>query len=144
MSDSNNGRIEALELALMRAWAAGDKKTLKRLLSRRFRVVIGSSAPVMLDKTSFVEAAGSRWAIGSFRIGTSVYSREYDGGAIFAAEVEMKARVDGRDCSGSWWMVDLWRKSVLTRNWQLVDRQLSRPDTGAVVPESIRALQLWR
>jgi hypothetical protein len=143
MADSNE-RIEALELALLRAWAGGDRKVIKRLLSRRFRLVIGASSPVMLDHASFLGAAGSRWALGGFRIGAQVYVRKVDGVGIYAAEVELDTRIDGRDCSGSWWMVDLWRKSGLARSWRLLDRQLSRPEETGMVPDSVRALQLWR
>lgn len=141
---NGNEQIEALELALFRAWAGNDRKALKRLLSRRFRLVVGAASPVMLDQASFLDAAGSRWVLGGFRIGKSVYVREVDGVGIYAAELELEIRVDGRDCSGSWWMVDLWRKSGLGRNWRLLDRQLSRPEPGTAIPDAIRSLQLWR
>jgi hypothetical protein len=141
---SESSRIEALEHQLMRAWASGDTKQLKGLLARRFRLVVGASSPVLLDYKSLVDAAAGRWSLTAFRFGSALYAREQDGVGIFAAEVELQGRVDGQQFSGSWWMSDVWRKSTLTRRWQLLDRQLGRLDPGQEFPAAVRALQLWR
>ena len=144
MATDGNMRIEALEHQLMRSWLEGDRKMMKKLLSSRFRLVVGGKAPVLLDRKSLVEAVPGRWSISSFRFGSALYAREISGIGIFAAEVELEARIDGRDLSGRWWMSDLWRKSSLTRRWHLLDRQLARPDSGTDVPAAVRSLQLWR
>lgn len=128
----------------MRGWAARDRKVLKGLLSRRFRLVVGSSSPVLLDRKSMLDAVGDRWVLAGYRFGSAVYAREVDGLAIFAAELEMEGTIDGKPVSGPWWMADIWRKSTLSRNWQLLDRQLARPETAKTLPEAVRALQLWR
>jgi hypothetical protein len=143
MADTE-ARIEALELQLMRAWTGKDRKTIGKLLSRRFRLVVGASSPVLLDRKSLAEAAGERWTLSAFRFSSAPYSREVDGLGLFAAEVEMEGRIDGQDISGRWWMSDVWRKSPISRKWQIVDRQLSRSEPGHVVPAAVRALQLWR
>lgn len=140
----NSGRIEAFEHQLLRAWASGDRKRLKAMLSRRFRLVVGAASPVLLDRKSLIDAAGERWTISSSRIGSAVYSREVDGVGIFATEVELQGRIDGTDVSGRWWMSDLWRKSTITRRWQLLDRQLARPDSDTSFSAAVRTLQLWR
>ena len=49
-------RIEALEHQLMRAWLEGDRKTMKKLLSSRFRLVVGSKAPVLLEDAKQLSA----------------------------------------------------------------------------------------
>ena len=49
--------IETLENRWMRAWASGDAKTLKALTSRKFRMVVGSKPSVLLDASSFLQAA---------------------------------------------------------------------------------------
>lgn len=140
----SSGRIEALEHQLMRAWASGDAKQLKSLLARRFRLVVGAASPVLLDRKSMVDAAASRWKVSSFRFGSALYAREVDGVGIFAAEVELEGRIDGREISGRWWMSDVWRKSGFPRRWQLLDRQLGRLDTDHAFPAAVRGLQLWR
>lgn len=141
---SGEAKIEALEHQLMRAWAGNDRKALKGLVSRRFRMVVGASAPVLLDRKSLLEAAGGRWRLERFRFGQSIYARVVDGVGIFAAEVELEGLIDGLEVSGRWWQVDVWRKSTITRSWQLVDRQLARLETEQQFPQAVRSLQLWR
>ncbi len=143
MADGN-AIIEALEHRLMRAWVGGDQKSLRKLLSARFRLVVGGETPTLLDRKSLSEAIGERWQVGGYRFGTNVYARQVDGLGIFAAEIEMEGSIDGADASGRWWLADSWRKSSLTRSWQLVERQLSRPETAGQFPQMVRALQLWR
>lgn len=128
----------------MRAWAGQDRKTVRQLLSRRFRLVLGAANPVMLDRKSLSDAAGERWIITSYRFGSALYTREVEGLGLFASELEMEGRIDRQELSGRWWLTDVWRKSSLTRKWQLLDRQLSRPDSAHEVPAAVRSLQLWR
>jgi hypothetical protein len=128
----------------MRAWGGNDRKVIRKLLSRRFRLVIGAPTPVLLDRKSLADAVGERWRLSAFRFSSAPYTREVEGLGLFAAEVELEGQIDGADLSGRWWMSDIWRKSGLTRNWQLLDRQLSRPEPGQAVPSAVRTLQLWR
>lgn len=142
MADTN-GKIEALEHLLLRRWLGNDRKALRPLLARRFRLVIGASKPVLLDRKSMLDAAGDRWLLSAFRFG-AIYAREADGVGIFAAEVELDFSIDGKRETGTWWMTDIWRKSTMPRRWQLLERQLSRPESGIDVPAAVKALQLWR
>lgn len=144
MADEGNMRIETLEHQLMRAWLEGDRKLMKKLLSSRFRLVVGGKAPVLLDRKSMVEAAGSGWRLRGYRFGNSIYARKLGQIALFAAEAELKIEIDGVDLSGSWWMADYWRRSGLRQNWQLTDRQFAHLDEGTRFPDAVRALQLWR
>jgi hypothetical protein len=144
MANEGDMRIEALEHQLMRAWLEGDRKQMKKLLSSRFRLVVGSKAPVLLDRKSLIEAAGTGWRLNGYRFGNSVYSRKIVQSALFAVEVELKLEIDGVDLSGSWWMADYWRRSGLRQSWQLTDRQMARLDEGTRFPDAVRALQLWR
>lgn len=143
MADGS-ARIEALEHQLMRAWLEGDRKVMKGLLSSRFRLVIGAHSPVLLDRKSLLEAAGGNWRLTDYRFGTSVYGRSLGASALFAAELEMDGRIGGAELTGNWWLCDLWQRSSIARRWQLVDRQLTRPDAQGAVPDAVRALQLWR
>ena len=144
MANEGDMRIEALEHQLMRAWLEGDRKLMKKLLSSRFRLVVGGKAPVLLDRKSLIEAAGTGWRLNGYRFGNSVYSRKIVQSALFAVEVELKIEIDGMDLSGSWWMTDYWRRSGLRQSWQLTDRQMARLDEGTKFPDAVRALQLWR
>ena len=144
MANEGNLRIEALEHQLMRAWIEGDRKLIKKLLSSRFRLVVGATAPVLLDRKSLVEAAGGGWRLNGYRFGNSIYSRTLGQSAVFAAEVEWKIEIDGVDLSGNWWIADFWRRSGIAQRWQLADRQLARLDESGKFAEAVRALQLWR
>lgn len=135
--------IETLENRWMRAWASGDTRALKALTSRRFRMVIGSKPCVLLDASSWLDAAGSRYRCRSYRFG-DLYARKLGSAAVFAAHLELQATMDGQDWSGQFWVTDVWRKSAVRRSWTMVERVLSRPEAQPEVPAAIRSLQLWR
>ena len=135
--------IEAMENRWMRAWVAGDAKTLKSLTSSKFRLVIASRPSVLLDARSWLAAATSRFCCNSYRYG-DVYSRRVSSVIVFATRMEMKATLDGEDWSGQVWVTDLWKKSAVRRKWVMVERHLSRPEESAQLPRLVQSLQLWR
>jgi ketosteroid isomerase-like protein len=136
-------RIEMLENRWMRAWVAGDLKELKALTARDFILLVGSKPAMILDNMSWLEAAAKRWSCTSYRFG-DIHVREFGSVALFASQLEMKARMDGHDWSGRYWVVDLWRKGRVRRRWRMVERVISRTDENADVPAAIKSLQLWR
>jgi ketosteroid isomerase-like protein len=135
--------IETMEHSWMRAWVNRDAKALKALTSKDFILLAGSKPPTILDRPSWLEAAAKRWDCTSYRFG-DIYVRGVGGMAVFAAPVELRATMDGKDWSGSMFVTDLWRKGRVRRSWKLVQRIISRPDESADMPKAIRALQLWR
>ena len=135
--------IETHENRWMRAWVNGDVKELKALTSRNFRLVMGSRPAAILDSPSWLEAAESRFLCSSFRFG-DIYVRDVGSAAVFATQLTMKATMDDRDWSGEYWVTDIWRKSRVRRQWRMVERILSRPETDRQVPAGIQTLQLWR
>ena len=66
--------IETVENRWMRAWVAGDSKDLKALTARDFVMLVGSKPAMILDRRSWLDAAGKRWVCNSFRLG-DVYAR---------------------------------------------------------------------
>jgi len=134
--------IEALENRWMRAWIAGDTKTLKALTARDFVLLVGSKPAMILDQRSWLDAAGKRWVCNSYRFG-DVYGRRIGALALFGTQVELKATLDGEDWSGQMWVTDLWRKRRLG-GWRMAHRTLSRVEAEANVPRAIRSLQQWR
>ncbi|MBX9898630.1 MAG: nuclear transport factor 2 family protein [Qipengyuania sp.] len=135
--------IEALEHRWMRAWIQRDRKTMKAMAGRDFIFLLGSDRAAILDRASWLEAAGTRLLCDSYRFG-SVYIRRHGGIAVFATGMTIEARIDGEPLSGTVWIVDLWKKSRLRRRWHLLERTVSRPDTDARLPGAVRAMQLWR
>ena len=135
--------IETMEHRWMRAWVAGDAKTLKSLTARNFRMVMGSKPSAILDFKSWMEGAAKRFLCQSYRFG-DIYVRDLGGLVIFATQLEVKATMDGHDWSGRFWVTDLWRKGKFRRQWKMVERVLSRPEDNKDVPAAIRSLQLWR
>lgn len=136
-------QIETLENRYMRAWAQRDLPVLKALTARRFNLVVGSKPAVMLDRPSFLEAATSRYVCTGYRF-ADIYVRDLGKMAIFASQVDLKARLDGNDWSGQFWVTDLWRKGRIRRRWRLAERLLSRVEDDTQVPAAIRSMQLWR
>jgi hypothetical protein len=135
--------IETMEHRFMRAWVNRDLKALKAVTARDFVLLIGSKTPVMLDFRSWIDAAGERWSCSSYRFGT-IYVRSHGSIAVFAAQVDLKASMDGHDWSGPVWVTDLWRKGKVRRRWRLVERVISAPENNPQVPAAIKSLQLWR
>ena len=135
--------IETLENRWMRAWVGGDARTLKALTSRKFRMVVGSKPSVLLDASSFLQAATGSFQCHSYRFG-DIYARNLGGVIVFATQLDLKASIDGHDWSGRMWVTDIWRKSGVRRSWRMVERVLSRPEEDSQVPAAIRELQLWR
>lgn len=135
--------IETMEHRWMRAWVAGDDRTLRALTARNFRMVMGSKPSAILDSKSWLEAADKRYTCKFYRFG-DIYVRDLGSIAVFATQLEMSTTMDGHDWSGRYWVTDLWRKSRVRRKWHMVERVLSRPEDDADVPAAIRSLQLWR
>ena len=135
--------IETMEHRWMRAWVAGDDRTLRALTARNFRMVMGSKPIAVLDSKSWLEAATKRYLCKSYRFG-DIYVRDLGPATVFATQLELKATMDGQDWSGRFWVTDLWRKSRVRRRWHMIERIVSQPEDNADVPAGIRALQLWR
>lgn len=133
--------IEALEHQWMRAWIARDRKAMKALAARDFIFLLGSESATILDRASWLEAAGTRLVCESYRFG-SLYVRRHGNIAVFAAMMEIEARVDRDPLQGPVWIVDLWKRTRLRRRWHLLERTVSRPDTDARLPGAVRAMQL--
>jgi len=135
--------IETMEHRWMRAWVGRDIKALKAITAKDFILLTGSKPPAILDRPSWLEAAAKRWDCSSYRFG-DIYVREVGGLAVFAAPLELKATMDGRDWSGNIWVTDLWRKGRVRRGWKLAQRIVAKADDNAELPKAIRALQLWK
>jgi hypothetical protein len=135
--------IETLENRWMRAWIAGDAKTLKGLTSRNFRLVIGSKPSVLLDYKSWIDAAADRFTCRTYRFG-EIYARNIGSVAVFATQIEIEASIDGHLWSGKMWVTDLWKKGGVRRSWRMVERIFSRPEEDRDVPRAVRGLQLWQ
>ena len=135
--------IETMEHRWMRAWVAGDDRTLRALTARNFRMVLGSKPIAVLDSKSWLEAATKRYLCKSYRFG-DIYVRDLGSATVFATQLELKATMDDQDWSGRFWVTDLWRKSRVRRRWHMIERIVSQPEGNADVPAAIRSLQLWR
>lgn len=135
--------IETMEHRWMRAWVAGDTRTLKSLTSRNFRLVMGSKPCVILDLPSWLRAAGSRFQCASYRFG-DIYVHDLGSVAVFATHLAIEATLDERDWSKELWLTDVWRRSRVRRNWRMAERVLSSPEADRQVPLAVRKLQLWR
>jgi uncharacterized membrane protein len=135
--------IEALEHRWMRAWIGGNSTTMKAMTARNFIFLAASKPPAILDRPSWMEAAGKRYQCASYRFG-DVVVRDLGSAALFAAPVQLQATMDGRDWSGTVFVTDLWRKGRVRRGWKLVQRIVSKVDDRPEVPKAIRSLQLWK
>jgi len=134
--------IETMENRWMRAWVAGDSRELKALIARDFSLLVASKPAMILDRRSWLEAAGKRWVCKSFRF-RDLYARRIGALAVFSSQIELTSTLDGKDWSGAIWVTDLWRKRRIG-GWKMVHRALSRVEDDGEVPAAIGKLQLWR
>ena len=135
--------IETMEHRWMRAWVNEDVRALKAITSRNFILLTASKPPAILDRPSWLEAATKRYLCSSYRFG-DIYVQEVGGLAMFAAPVDLKATMDGRDWSGTFFVTDIWRKGRVRRGWKLAQRILSTPDERPELAKAIKSLQLWK
>ena len=136
--------IETMEHSWMRAWVHRDAKALKALTAKNFILLMGAKPAAILDRTSWLEAAGKRWGCASYRFGDMMVRAE-GRTAIFSASVELTATMDGRDWSGTFWLTDVWRRGRMRRRgWKLAQRIVTRRDDEPAVPKAIKSLQLWK
>lgn len=135
--------IETMENRWMRAWVNHDPKALKSLTASDFILLMGSKPPAILDRRSWLEAAAKRYFCSSYSFG-DIYVRSVGPLALFAGSLEVRARMDGDDWSGTLWITDLWRKGRVRRGWKLVQRTVSGIDEDPKLPAGIKALQLWK
>lgn len=135
--------IETMEHRWMRAWVNREIKAMKGLTASDFILLTASKPPMILDRPSWLEAAAKRWDCASYRFG-DIYVRSIGGVAMFAASLELKATLDGRDASGTVFVTDLWRKGKVRRGWKLSQRVVSRIDEDRELPKAIKSLQLWK
>ena len=127
----------------MRAWVARDARTLKSVTAKNFMLLMGAKPPAILDRPSLLEAIAKRWDCTSYRFGDIVVRAEGPI-AVFSAPVELRATMDGRDWSGTFWLTDVWRKGRMRRGWKLAQRLVARADDDPGVAKAIRSLQLWK
>lgn len=127
----------------MRAWVARDARTLKSVTAKNFMLLMGAKPPAILDRPSLLEAIAKRWDCTSYRFGDIVVRAEGPV-ALFSAPVELRATMDGRDWSGTFWLTDVWRKGRMRRGWKLAQRVVARADDDPGVAKAIRSLQLWK
>jgi ketosteroid isomerase-like protein len=135
--------IETMEHRWMRAWVNDDMRALKAITAKSFILLTASKPPAILDRPSWLDAAAKRYLCSSYRFG-DIYVQEVGGLAVFAAPVDLKATMDGRDWSGTLFVTDIWRKGRVRRGWKLAQRILSTPDERPELAKAITSLQLWK
>jgi hypothetical protein len=115
------------EIARLRAvWTDAlrerDDTTLDRLMADDF-VFIDERG--RWGKERFI-ANVRRWDIVGMDF-EDVLVRDYEPVAVMHARVGLRARLDGREMSGEWYVTDLWVRR--DGSWQVVSRQWSRGST---------------
>jgi hypothetical protein len=135
--------IETMEHRWMRAWLNGDVRSLKGITAKNFVLLTGSKPPTILDRPSWLEAAAKRHLASSYRFG-DIYVRDLGSVAALSATLQLKATLDGKDASGTFWVTDLWRKGRVRRSWKLVQRIVSKTDEDPGVAKAVKSLQLWK
>jgi len=135
--------IETMEHRWMRAWVNREAKALKGLTASDFILLTASKPAMILDRPSWLDAVAKRWDCSSYRFG-DIYVRSVGSVALFAASLELKATLGGRDWSGTVFVTDLWRKGKVRRSWKLAQRIVSRADDNRELPKAIKSLQLWK
>ena len=141
--DQFASKIEALEHRWMRSWMHRDRNGMKGLAARDFIFLLGSTKAAILDRASWLEGATTRFRCEGYRF-DEVYVRRHGAVAVFATQMHLEAKVGDHDWSGPTWVMDLWQRGSVRRQWRIVERTLSRPDEDTKMTEAVRSMQLWR
>lgn len=137
-----SGEIEALVLGTMRAWVAGDAKTMKKLTARDAMMMIGTLPPQLLDRPSFLAAMERGFACTRFAI-REVIVRRHGKTAWFVAGAELELAFGPKLWSGPFLLTDLWRKGAIG-GWKLAERSLAPLDQTEGLAAAVSKLQLWK
>ena len=142
---ATTAEIEALSLATMRAWLAGDAKALKKLLARDFMMMIGTTPPQLLDRPSFLASIERGFACTKFTL-REVFVRHHGKSAWMVAGAELELRLGLSPWAGRFLVSDMWQKGTIG-GWKLAERSLAKLEDEATggnrLADSVRALQLW-
>ncbi len=142
MAKISEAEIEALALGAMRAWVSGDAKSMKKLQTRDFLILVGSTPPQLLDRPSFLAAMGKGFACHRFTF-REVIARRHHEAAWFVAGAELDLALGARAWSGSFLVSALWREGW-TGKWKLADLSLARLDPDQDIAGAVSRLQLWK
>lgn len=119
--------FSGLEKQLLTGIQKKDQAVLKTLLADDFEIWMPNGDAVAME--DWLPVVLGKFNLKSFRIGqTSV--RDFGDTAIVKFMRSQKADFQGKDESGEFFVVDVWRKSG--DSWQLSDRYVSK--VGSVVP----------
>lgn len=135
--------IEALALGAMRAWVAGDGKAMKKLTTRDFMMLVGSTPPQLLDRPSFLAAMERGFACNRFAF-REVIARKHRDAAWFVAGADLDLSLGGRAWTGAFLVSALFRKSAWSSKLLLADLSLARQDPDEGLAAAVAKLQLWK
>ncbi len=119
--------FSGLEKQLLAAIQKKDQATLKTLLADDFEIWMPNGDAVAME--DWLPVVLGKFNLKSFRIG-QVSVRDFGDTAIVKFMRSQKADFQGKDESGEFFVVDVWRKSG--DSWQLSDRYVSK--VSSVVP----------
>lgn len=139
----SEAEIEALALGAMRAWVAGDVKAMKKLTTRDFMMLVGSTPPQLLDRPSFLAALERGFACNRFAF-REVIARKHRDAAWFVAGADLDLMLGGRAWTGAFLVSALFRKSAWSSKLLLADLSLARQDPDKDLAGAVGKLQLWK
>lgn len=140
---ATEAEIEALALGAMRAWVAGDAKAMKKLTTRDFMMLVGTTPPQLLDRHSFLVAMERGFACNRF-IFREVNARRHREAAWFVAGAELELTLGSRPWTGAFLVSALFRKSMWSSKLLLADLSLARQDPDTDLAAAVSRLQLWK
>jgi hypothetical protein len=138
----SEAEIEALALAAMRAWVAGDAKAMKKLAMRDFMCMVGTTPPQLLDRPSFLAAMGKGFACHAFAF-REVLVRSHGRSAWFVAAAQLTLGLGREEWSGQFLVSDLWQRKNWGGGYRLSERSIAVLDPDESRAGGIARLQLW-
>lgn len=143
MARISEAEIEALALGAMRAWVAGDAKAMKKLTTRDFLMLVGSTPPQLLDRPSFLAAMEGGFGCTRFAF-REVIARRHRDAAWFVAGAELDLALGRRAWTGAFLVSALFRRGAWSKTFRLADLSLARLDPDQDIAGAVSRLQLWK
>lgn len=121
--------FSGLEKQLLAGIQKKDQAALKTLLADDFEIWMPNGDAVSVD--DWLPVVLGKFSLKSFRI-SQVSVRDFGDTAIVKFMRSQKADLQGKDESGEFFVVDVWRKSG--DSWQLSDRYVSKASSVVSAP----------
>ena len=111
----------------MDAWIANDRAALEEYLAPEFALIVSARAESRVDRAAWLRTAGTEYTCEEF-VYDAMQVRDFGDVVTVSSIATQRATAFGQDRSGSFFLVDVWRRRDGVGPWQVIARYSSHPE----------------